>query len=188
MPYIHMLCLLYIRVYQTHFLAFLKIKYMYQAEQSGILRIVLITLQCWYFQNRNQDSCEEKLDWLCLLYMRRLYVLQMGLQPSLVAMINATHYSYRSIVHTFRYCNTHISIQSRMCRMAMGNDYPFRYPVPDTKVHGVNMGPTWVLSAPDEPHVSPMSLVIRGVIGSSRRVVNVGWSWQNIVVVDWCTD
>ena len=31
----------------------------------------------------------------------------------------------------------------------------------DNKVHGANMGPTWVLSAPDGPHVRPMNLVIR---------------------------
>ena len=35
-------------------------------------------------------------------------------------------------------------------------------PEPDSKVHGANMGPTWVLSAPDRPHVGPMSLAIRG--------------------------
>ena len=34
--------------------------------------------------------------------------------------------------------------------------------VPDSKVHGVNMGPIWVLSAPDGPHVGPMNLAIRG--------------------------
>ena len=33
--------------------------------------------------------------------------------------------------------------------------------IPDSKVHGANMGPTWVLSAPDGPHVGPMSLAIR---------------------------
>ena len=32
---------------------------------------------------------------------------------------------------------------------------------PDSKVRGVNMGPTWVLSAPDGPHVGPMNLAIR---------------------------
>ena len=32
----------------------------------------------------------------------------------------------------------------------------------DNKVHGANMGPTWVLSAPDGPHVGPMNLAIRG--------------------------
>ena len=31
---------------------------------------------------------------------------------------------------------------------------------PDNKVHGANTGPTWVLSAPDGPHVSLMNLVI----------------------------
>ena len=34
--------------------------------------------------------------------------------------------------------------------------------MPDSKVHGSNMGPIWVLSAPDGPHVGLMNLVIRG--------------------------
>ena len=29
---------------------------------------------------------------------------------------------------------------------------------PNSKVHGANMGPTWVLSAPDGPNVGPMNL------------------------------
>ena len=29
---------------------------------------------------------------------------------------------------------------------------------PDSKVHGANMGPTWVLSSPGGPHVGPMNL------------------------------
>ena len=36
--------------------------------------------------------------------------------------------------------------------------------IPDSKVHGANMGPTWVLSAPDGPHIVPMDLAIRNVI------------------------
>ena len=32
---------------------------------------------------------------------------------------------------------------------------------PDSKVHRENMGPTWVLSAPDGPYVGPMNLAIR---------------------------
>ena len=32
----------------------------------------------------------------------------------------------------------------------------------DNKVHGANMGPTGVQSAPDGPHVGPMNLAIRG--------------------------
>ena len=31
----------------------------------------------------------------------------------------------------------------------------------DSKVHGANMGPTCVPSAPDGPHVGPMNLAIR---------------------------
>ena len=33
--------------------------------------------------------------------------------------------------------------------------------IPDSKVHGTNMGPTWVLSAPVGPHVGPMNLAIK---------------------------
>ena len=32
---------------------------------------------------------------------------------------------------------------------------------PDSKIHGANMGPIWVLSAPDGPLVGPMNLAIR---------------------------
>ena len=53
---------------------------------------------------------------------------------------------------------------------------------PDSKVHGANMGPTWVLSAPDGPHVDPMYLVIREITlslsnyaGSIRRIAGVEW-------------
>ena len=35
---------------------------------------------------------------------------------------------------------------------------------PDSKVHGANMEPTWVLSAPDGPHVGPMNLAIRAIM------------------------
>ena len=31
------------------------------------------------------------------------------------------------------------------------------------KVHDASMGPTWVLSAPDGPHVGPMNLAIRAI-------------------------
>ena len=36
-----------------------------------------------------------------------------------------------------------------------------RRTIPDSKVHGANMGPTRVLSAPDGPHVGPMNLAMR---------------------------
>ena len=32
--------------------------------------------------------------------------------------------------------------------------------IPDSKVHGANMGPIWGQQDPDGPHVGPMNLVI----------------------------
>ena len=42
---------------------------------------------------------------------------------------------------------------------------------PDSKVHGANMGPTWVLSALDGPHVGPMNLAIREAISIEMAVI-----------------
>ena len=44
---------------------------------------------------------------------------------------------------------------------------------PDSKVHGANMGPTWVLSAPDGPHVGPMNVAIRG----ANSLINFSQAW-----------
>ena len=43
----------------------------------------------------------------------------------------------------------------------LNSRYDTILPTTDSKVHGTNMGPTWVLSAPDGPHVGPMNLAIR---------------------------
>ena len=46
---------------------------------------------------------------------------------------------------------------------------------PDSKVHGANMGPTWVLSAPDGPHVGPMNLAIRVfIIWNNAGMLSIG--------------
>ena len=36
-------------------------------------------------------------------------------------------------------------------------------PVPDSKIHGADMGPTWGRQDPGGSHVGPMNLGIRGV-------------------------
>ena len=41
--------------------------------------------------------------------------------------------------------------------------------IPDSKVRGTNMGPTWVLSAPDGTHVGPTNLAIGDVIGNKAQ-------------------
>ena len=40
---------------------------------------------------------------------------------------------------------------------------------PDSKIHGANMWPTWVLSAPDGLHVDPMHLAIRDTMCSENQ-------------------
>ena len=40
--------------------------------------------------------------------------------------------------------------------------------IPDNKVHGANVGPTWVLSAPDGPHLGPMNIAIRDVVSERQ--------------------
>ena len=52
---------------------------------------------------------------------------------------------------------------------------------PDSKVHGANMGPTWVLSAPDRPHVGPVNLAIRESNASIpcplTTTLMMPWTW-----------
>ena len=42
--------------------------------------------------------------------------------------------------------------------------------IPDSEVHGANIGTTWVLLAPDGPLVGPMNLAIRDVrVGATQK-------------------
>ena len=50
---------------------------------------------------------------------------------------------------------------TKTIKIYLKNKNSVTYAFPDSKVHGANMGPTWVLSAPDGPHVGPMDLAIR---------------------------
>ena len=42
----------------------------------------------------------------------------------------------------------------------------------DSKVHGANMGPTWVLSAPDGPHVASRNLATRATDNPTATIVD----------------
>ena len=52
---------------------------------------------------------------------------------------------------------------------------------PDNKVHGANMGPTWVPWAPDGPHVGPMNRAMRVYFSTGNIVAGLGlirqWIW-----------
>ena len=75
--------------------------------------------------------------------------------------------------------------------------------VPDSKTHVANMAPTWVLSAPDGPHVGPMNFAIRcdytalpakiyqsnnGIFDFFRRQFPLssclGYLWKDICPID----
>ena len=55
------------------------------------------------------------------------------------------------MIYVAIYATNRISLETPMC----AEKYP------DNKIHGANMGPTWVLLAPGGPHVGPINLVIR---------------------------
>ena len=50
-------------------------------------------------------------------------------------------------------------VEMTLCRIE--SDHALQFTFPDSKVHGANMEPTWVLSDPDGPHFGPMNLAIR---------------------------
>ena len=53
-------------------------------------------------------------------------------------------------------------------------------PETDSKVHGANMGPTWVLLAPDGPHVGPVNLAVRVSHQYEARYVKC-WEFISLV-------
>ena len=62
-------------------------------------------------------------------------------------------------------------------------EYPMKYAygfvVPDSKDHGPDMGPTWVLLAPDAPHVGPMNLATGGALFCYGLLANPSDSWDS---------
>ena len=70
-------------------------------------------------------------------------------------------------------------------------NYMSVFSIPDSKVHGANMGPIWVLSTPDGPHVGPMNLAIRDFFpwlvlhqDIAQSCDGFYWTWQGCPVVD----
>ena len=57
---------------------------------------------------------------------------------------------------------------------------PRTYNGPDNKVHGANMGPTWVLSAPGGSHVGLTNLAIWGMLLSADHQCDLVQGWGQI--------
>ena len=67
------------------------------------------------------------------------------------------HFRHR-MIHVMAVWSGSIFIHAPISR------YYFIQTIPNSKVHGPNMGPTWVLSAPDGSHVGPMNFAPRGIL------------------------
>ena len=52
--------------------------------------------------------------------------------------------------------------------------------IPDDKIHGANMEPTWVLSAPGGPHIGPMNFAIWDVMERTIGWINLADPATNI--------
>ena len=76
---------------------------------------------------------------------------------------------HRQFPHANNICN--MNTLKRVDTTAWQNCRQATQDCPDSKVHGANMGPTWVLSVPAGPHVGPMNLAIWVVC----RVESVRW-------------
>ena len=69
-----------------------------------------------------------------------------------------------SYIHILHWCRTWLWLSDEFERHFTQQRFHYFHlfiSIPDSKVHGANMGPTWVLSVPDGPHVGPMNLAIR---------------------------
>ena len=69
--------------------------------------------------------------------------------------------SWKSIIHLESSFSCNIKTASKKTVTVYIKCFLLQRVSPDSKVHGAKVGPTWVLSAPDGPHVGPMNLAIR---------------------------
>ena len=83
------------------------------------------------------------------------------------------------MIANIQHWGSHLQLnRSSSAQAQSGNAWEIRVGDPDSKVHGANMRPTWVLSAPDGPHVGPMNLAIRVVTGYKTASTRCG-SWAS---------
>ena len=64
--------------------------------------------------------------------------------------------------HKIKYFMPYIESSNNNRAPSTSGDWP-NTDLADSKVHEANMGTTWVLLAPDGPHVGPTNLAIRGL-------------------------
>ena len=80
---------------------------------------------------------------------------------SLLLSTSSTHNEYDSYIPALIFRIYHKIYATKLVSLFSSDTAQPDMNIPDSKVHGSNMGPTWVLSDPDGPHVGPMNLAIR---------------------------
>ena len=88
-------------------------------------------------------------------------------------MVDFSHTHFHFVVvfgHLCSYQKSHIYV-CFMYQCLYHKEYTHVYP--DSKAQWANMGLTWVLSAPDGPHVGPMNLAIRVIMRKTNSRVPV---------------
>ena len=134
----------------------------------------MLTLQIKYLYHKNLYSqASERKCIAAVAQMVRPFIVKpkVGVQMRMIAVAHA---------------------QSTLYILSRFVSWPSTYKerIPDSKVHGANMGPTWVLSAPVGPHVGPMNLAIRDafhrVRGPSLNTRRTKLTFLAIWVVSCC--
>ena len=91
------------------------------------------------------------------------------------------HYAWSIVVNFINSVLIHRRIRGRILNInrTYGHLSNGNCAVPDNKVHWANMGPTWVLSAPDGPHVGPFEPCYQGWLACSLspNVAMCQWYW-----------
>ena len=92
----------------------------------------------------------------CLYQMKTLYY---EIKKNIIVGTIISYFMYLSLNILKKQDRVVLCSVKRICTLVAG--YRVFNNNPDSKVHGANMGRTWVLTAPDGPHVGPTNLAIR---------------------------
>ena len=94
-------------------------------------------------------------------------------------------FNIRHGIGEFQHSKIAVIILNCQCKrgcVIFGVNLKYLEHIPDSKVHGANMGSTWILWAPDGPHDGPINLVIRET--SSVLRVSITTAIRIMIVVD----
>ena len=105
--------------------------------------------QCWWHDIQlYKENCELK----CQTVGERIWMNYVPPTPSYKKLVFQFSFGFSITKSNQTILPIHGETQKEICEQWIVEI------IPDSKVHGANMGHTWVLSAPDGPHIGPMNL------------------------------